>query len=173
MAGLPDQLEGALGNGEQSGRGLRGRCRCRVSEHPDHHEGLAFAVRGQVAQGQDPGFGAALEPDGGPLRRIKLDVAVVGRQDGTERFQRGLGRELPQSGEGPADVIRSWACTADRPARPISMSAAVLPLIEIIMAAVCCTEIRVSSGSSCRDPLPGLFTASVKVSSRTTRGTAP
>ena len=29
-----------------------------LAEHPDHHDGLAFAVRGQIAQGQHSGFGS-------------------------------------------------------------------------------------------------------------------
>ena len=45
------------------------------------------------------------------------------------------------------------------------MSAAVLSLIAIIMAAVCRTLTRVPAGTSCSDPLPGLFSASVTVSS--------
>jgi hypothetical protein len=49
--GLPDQLEGALDNGQQSKHGRRGQGRCRVTEHRDHHEGLAVAVGGQVPHG--------------------------------------------------------------------------------------------------------------------------
>ena len=45
------------------------------------------------------------------------------------------------------------------------MSAAVLSLIEIILAAVCRTDTRVPAGTYCSDPLPGLFSASVTVRS--------
>jgi hypothetical protein len=44
------------------------------------------------------------------------------------------------------------------------MSAAVLSLIAIILAVVCCTGTRVPAGTSCSDPLPPLFSA-VTVSS--------
>ena len=44
-------------------------------------------------------------------------------------------------------VAVSAASTADRPTRLVSMSAAVLSLSEIIMAAESSTEIRVPSGS--------------------------
>ena len=40
-AGLPDEVEGAPDDGQQSRPGRRGQCRCRVAEHRDHHEGLA------------------------------------------------------------------------------------------------------------------------------------
>jgi hypothetical protein len=45
------------------------------------------------------------------------------------------------------------------------MSAAVLSLIAIILAAVCRADSRVPAGTSRNDPLPGLFSASVTVSS--------
>ena len=97
--GLPGQLEGAADNSQQFRHGRRGQGCCRVTEHRDHHEGLARAVGGQEAQGQHARLGAALVPDRGPLRRVKLGAAVVGRQDRTEWCQRGLGRELLQSGK--------------------------------------------------------------------------
>jgi hypothetical protein len=60
--GLPDQLEGAPDNGLQSRPGRWGQCRCRVTEHRNHHEGLALAVRSQKAHGRYSRLGAALEP---------------------------------------------------------------------------------------------------------------
>lgn len=44
-------------------------------------------------------------------------------------------------------LVVSAASTADRPTRSISMSAAVLSLMEIILVVVSRTEIRVPSGS--------------------------
>ena len=44
------------------------------------------------------------------------------------------------------DQCWTWVSTADPPTRLISMSAAVLSLIEIILVAVSCTETFVPAG---------------------------
>ena len=105
--GLPDELEGGLSNCRRSRQGRWGQCRCRVAEHRDHHDGLAGAVRGQIAHGQHSRRIAALEPDRGPPRRVKSDPPVAGRQDGIDGRQRGLGCELLESDKGAADCHRA------------------------------------------------------------------
>jgi hypothetical protein len=61
-------------------------------------------------------------------------------------------------------VLVSVASTFDRPSRLISMSAAVLSLMEIIFPAASRTEIWVPSGSFCSTPEGRLLSWPVTVS---------
>ena len=67
-------------------------------------EGATGSGSGEVAEGEDAGFGAAFEPHGRPGGGVELDAAVVEREhlaEGSEAWSLG---ELVEVAEGVADV---------------------------------------------------------------------
>jgi hypothetical protein len=102
--GLPDQLEGAPDDGQQSRRGRRGQCRCGVTEHRDHHEGPAFAVGGEIATVATPGS----DP---PLNQ------TVGHCAGSSPMPPLLADRMEPSG-----ASRGWAASCRSPAKARQMS---------------------------------------------------
>jgi hypothetical protein len=104
--GLSHSVEGGLGYFQECPRGGRSECVGRIRHHRRHHEGLAFGVSRQIAEGQHAWFGPALEPDGGPLRLVEFEATVVHRENGRKGRRRALTGQLLQSRKGAADVTR-------------------------------------------------------------------